>query len=159
MKNIQIVILFFLFTCFFISCKDEYNICDNTKKDVKFIGGFYERVAGVDVAKPAPNLTVYLRNNPTPIISNQLNIKEFSFALNPLADSAQYILSLGSNLIKDTLTIVYLSQTYNNYDQLCGPISLHTIDRIISTTNTIDSVKIVQPSVNTIVVQNAKIYF
>jgi hypothetical protein len=140
------------------SCRDDYSICNPTK-DVRFIGGFYQRVSGVDVPTPAPSLTVFLLNSTDIIYNNQPNLLEFALPLNQLADSLKYVLSLGNNQPIDTMTIVYSSQSGPADANACGLFFVHTISKIYSTKNTIDSIKIIQPAVNTSSVQNAKIYF
>jgi Family of unknown function (DUF6452) len=156
MKNIFLFVLSLSFLL--LSCKDEYNICP-PPKEVKFIGGFYQRIAGADVASQVPSLSLSLLNNPTTIYNNQSNIIEFGVVLNELSDTSRYVLSLGNNQPKDTLTIIYSSQKSTTDGNACGIVVFHNISQLYSTLNTIDSVKIIQPLVNTTAVQNAKIYF
>jgi Family of unknown function (DUF6452) len=156
MKNIFLFILSLSFLL--LSCKDEYSIC-NPVKEVKFIGGFYQRVASSDVPTPAPSLSISLLNSTSLIYNNQANVIEFSFPLNELTDTSRYVVSLGNNQPKDTLIIVYNSQKSTTDGNACGIVVFHNIAQLYSTTNTIDSIKIIQPLVNTNAVQNAKIYF
>jgi Family of unknown function (DUF6452) len=158
MKNNNIFIIILSIVFFTSSCKDDYSIC-NPVKDVRFIGGFYQRTGGADVPYPAPSFSLSLLNNTSLIYNNQPNIIEFGMPLNELVTTSQYVLSLGNNLQKDTLTIVYSSQKSTTDGNACGIIVYHNISQLYSTTNTIDSVKLIQPLVNTNPVQNAKIYF
>ena len=158
MKNSNIFIAF-IFFCFLIaSCKDDYSIC-NPVRDVKFIGGFYQRVGGADVPTAAPSLSVSLLNNSTPIFNNQPNTLQLAVFLNELADTSHYVVTLGNNLPKDTLSIVYSSQKNTTDGNACGIVVYHNISQVYSTLHTIDSIKLIQPLVNTNPVQNAKIYF
>jgi Family of unknown function (DUF6452) len=158
MKKSNILIVILSLSFIIISCKDDYSIC-NPVKDVKFIGGFYQRTGGLDVPFAAPSFTLSLLNNTSLIYNNQPNTIEFGIRLNELASTSQYVLSLGNALPKDTLTIVYSSQSSTTDGNACGITVYHNISQLYSTTNTIDSVKLVQPLVNANPVQNAKIYF
>jgi Family of unknown function (DUF6452) len=158
MKKSNIFIAFISLSFLITSCKDDYSIC-NPVKDIKFIGGFYQSSGGVDVPYPAPSFSLSLLNNTSLIYNNQPNTIEFGMALNELVTTSQYVLSLGNGQPKDTLTIVYSSQKSSTDGNACGIIVYHNISQLSSTTNTIDSVKLIQPLVNTSAVQNAKIYF
>ena len=158
MKNSNIFIAFIFFYFLIASCKDDYSIC-NPVRDVKFIGGFYQRVGGADVPTAAPSLTISLLNNSTLIYSNQANTLQFGVSLNELADTSRFVVSLGNNLPKDTLSIVYSSQKNTTDGNACGIVVYHNVSQVYSTLNTIDSIKLIQPLVNTNAVQNAKIYF
>ncbi len=152
---------FFLFLIVIFSnwgCKDEYNIC-NEPKDVRFIANFYQKIGSVEQLTTAPNLNVSSIPGNAFIYTNQPNINSFSIPLNVGVDSAKYIISLSSALPQDTLTIVYTTQGGQNVSPNCPPLFLHNITRLYSTKNTIDSVKIINPVLNTSLSQNAKIYF
>ncbi len=158
MKNTNAFIGIITLTLFITSCKDDYSIC-NPVRDVKFTGGFYKRVAATDVPSPAPNFSLSLINNISLVYNNQPNVIEFGVPLNELADTSKYVLSLDNGQPKDTLTIVYSSQRSTTDGNACGIVTYHNISQVYSTTNTIDSIKLIQPLVNTSQVQNAKIYF
>ncbi len=158
MKNSNIFIGIISLSFFLTSCKDDYSIC-NPVKDVKFIGGFYQISGGVDVPNPAPSFSLSLLNNTTLIYNNQPNTIEFGMPLDELASTSKYVLSIGNGLPKDTLTIVYSSQKSTTDGNACGIVVYHNVSQVFSTTNTIDSVKLIQSLVNTSKVQNAKIYF
>jgi Family of unknown function (DUF6452) len=158
MKKSTIFIAIISLSFLIPSCKDDYSIC-NPVKDIKFIGGFYQRIAGADVPTPAPNFSLSLLNNTSFIYTNQPNTLEFGMPLNELVNTSQYVLSLGNGQTKDTLTIVYSSQKSTTDGNACGIVVYHNISQLYSTTNTIDSIKLTQPQVNTNPIQNAKIYF
>ena len=142
---------------FLAACKDEYTICD-LSKDVRFIGSFYQRNNGVDVLTPAPNLNIIQLSNNTALYTQQVNAATFSYPLNPQVDSAKYSFKLANNLQADTVTIVYTS-IGTNLSLECGAVIYHNISRITSTLNTIDSIKITNPLLNTNLLLNAKIYY
>jgi Family of unknown function (DUF6452) len=139
------------------SCRDEYNIC-NLNKDVNLIGGFYQNIGGNEITAVAPNLTITTLNGTSSIYSSQPNISIFSFPLNASVDSAKYVFTIANNLPKDTLTIVYSSKS-EVISAECGSAVYNTITKLTSTKNTIDSVKIVSANVNTLLLQNIKIYY
>lgn len=143
--------------CILPSCKDEYTIC-NLSKDVRFIASFYQRNNGADVLAPAPLLNITQLGINAPLYTQQAHVPTFSIALNPLLDSAKYFIKLSNSLQADTLTIVYTS-TGANLSLECGPVTYHNISKLYSTLNTIDSVKITNPLLNTDLLQNAKIYY
>ncbi len=152
---------FFLFLIVIFSiggCKDEYNIC-NEPKDVRFISNFYQKIGAVEQLSSAPNLNVSSIPGNASVYLNQTNVNSFSIPLNIGVDSAKYIISLSSTLPQDTLTIVYTTQGGQNISPNCPPLFFHNITKLYSTTNTIDSVNIINPVLNTSLSQNAKIYF
>ncbi len=146
-----------LFISIFTSCKDEYNICTQPKT-VRFIAGFYQKVNGADVPTAVSNLSISNLNGTGSIYINQPNIISISIPLNDNVDSAQYQFTLANNLPKDTVTIIYTTQsTFTSAE--CGAIYNHTISKIRTTINTINSIKIINSSVNTSLAQNVNIYF
>ncbi len=151
------ILLSFLIAGIFCSCKDEYSIC-NQPKNVAFSASFYQKISGVELAATAPNLKILLLSNNTVIFSNQTNVGMFTLNLDPLKDTSRYIISLGNSMPIDTVSIVYTSQSVLVSPE-CGVISTSSITKIITTINSIDSIKILSPTVNTAQAQNAKIYF
>lgn len=147
----------FFTVCFTVSCTDEYTLC-TLSKEVRFIGRFYQRISGADVPAQVPGLTIFPLNSTTPVFPFQQNINTFSFPLNPISNTAAYIISLGNNQQQDTVTISYTSQG-TNLSPECGSVIYHNITGITTTTHTIDSVKITTSAVNTDPVENAKFYF
>ncbi len=157
MKVFYYSTIIFFTALFMQSCKDEYTIC-NLPKDARFIAGFYQRVGNADVTALAPNLSLYSLNGANLIYSNQTNLSTFSLPLSSTVDTSRYVLILGTNLQSDTLTIVYSSQLVSLSPE-CGSVTYNNINKLWSTYHTIDSVKIINPTVNTSLSQNAKIYF
>jgi Family of unknown function (DUF6452) len=154
-KNTLLLCVLIVLSIF--SCRDEYNIC-TLNKDVNLIGGFYQNIGGNEVTAVAPNLTIETLNGAGSIYSNQPNISTFSFPLSATVDSAKYIFTIANNLPKDTVTIVYSSKS-ESVSAECGTAIYNTITKLTSTRNTIDSVKIKSAIVNTLLLQNIKIYY
>ena len=157
MKNIPFVISLTITILFFTSCKDEYTLC-NLNKEVRFTGGFYRKLGTTDVATPAPKFTLSQLGVQSPLYSEQVNVQLFSLPLNSILDSAKYILKLDNNLIADTITVIYSSQGVNLSVE-CGSVVYNNITKIKTTINTIDSIKIVKPLVNTEAGENARFYY
>ena len=140
----------------FTSCKDEYTIC-NLSKNVSFVGGFYKKSGSADVPTSVSYVTMYLLDGGGgPIFSNS-TLQSFSLPLNPVLDSSRYVIILNSNPV-DTLTIVYKTQTVNLSPE-CGNIFNHTITKLYSTKHTLDSARLVNPTINTNPLENGRIYF
>jgi hypothetical protein len=156
MKCLSVKIFVVLLSVCFITCKDEYSIC-NEVKEVKFTAGLFQRVAGIDVLTTAPNFSLLFLNGPSSIYTNQ-SLNSFSMPLITGLDSAKYIISFSTAAPKDTMTILYTTQdASSNLD--CGRQFFYTITNIQTTTNTVDSIKIINTAVNASLSQNAKIYF
>lgn len=141
---------------FFLSCKDEFTICDQPTA-VRMKCGLYQNSNGVQTEVVAPFLTVTLLSFPTPDYSSP-GLSKFSLALNPLTDSVKYQISVKNNSIPDTVTFIYSSQQMN-ISALCGDVYINNLTRINTTMNTLDSVKIYDGVINTTSGENVRIYF
>ena len=157
MKNIPFAILLTSTMLFFTACIDEYTLC-NLNKEVRFTGGFYRKLGANDVASPAPKFTLSQLNVSPAFYSEQVNVQLFSLPLNAVTDSAKYVLKLDNNLQSDTITVIYSSQGVNLSVE-CGSVVYNTVTKVKTTINTIDSIKIVKPLVNTEAGENARIYY
>jgi flagellar basal body P-ring protein FlgI len=147
----------FFLIVFLFSCKDDYTIC-NEEKNVRLSINFYQRIGNIEVAATAPDLKVFNYRTNVVVYNNQPNLSMFSLALDEAKDTTQFTLSLANNLPLDTLTFIYSSQP-KVISQDCGIIYTHSIIKAYTTTNSLDSIKIINPLVNTSLVQNAKLYF
>ncbi len=157
MKTLFSFFIILMIVTALVSCRDDYSIC-NSPKEVNFYASFYQKQGNVDVAVPAPVLSIMLLNAPAALYSQQVNTATFSLALNPATDSARYIIKVAANLPSDTFTVVYNSiNTIISAD--CGSAYFNNISRLYSTLNTIDSIKVIKPLVNNELLVNAKIYF
>ena len=150
------LLLFLVLSIAMVTCKDDYNICDQSK-NVFFKAGFYNASTGVDSVHTAPSFSFAVLGN-NYIYKQQSNISTFVFSLNSAVDSASYFISLSNTLPADTLTLVYTTQSMLISPE-CGSVFINTITRVYSTSHTIDSVKISNPAVNLASNENVKIYF
>lgn len=141
----------------FTACTDEYTICENPK-DVRVEVNFYTSSNGTDLPKNAPNLNLTLLNSNTKIIINNPNRTGFAADLNPMVDSSKFSISIDDTQPKDTITFFYTS-TKTNISALCGDAFFNKLLKVKSTTNTFDSIKLVNNDVTNITKENVRIYF
>lgn len=139
-----------------ISCKDEFTICD-LPTAVRMKCAFYSSNAGTETEVAVPFLTVTKTTSPNPDYSAAM-LSNFNLALNPIADSVQYQVSVKNSSTPDTITFVYTTQQIN-VSAVCGDVFINNLTRVSTTTNTIDSVKISNSAVNTTSGENVRIYF
>ena len=139
-----------------LSCKDEYNICTQSKT-VVFKASFYQVVNNTASLQPAPKFSLI------PIDGNALytqlpNITHFECALNPSNDSTSWTIKVADNLPADTLTLVYFSKLIM-VSKACGNVFIHEVKNVRSTAHTIDSVTINKAEINLLGLENVKVYF
>lgn len=156
MKRIFTFIFLFVAVVLFTSCHDTYSICD-LNKTVTVKANLYTKVGGVESLASAPLFTLSVLNSPNKLYDQTPNVSTFGFILNPTTDSAKYIIKTSATLPLDTLTLFYTTQTVT-LSQECGSINTHQITNVKTTLNTLDSVKIINPTVNNIFIDNLKIY-
>jgi hypothetical protein len=157
MRHIKYSLFLVVIIMSFLSCRDDYSIC-NQGKEVRFKADFFEAPTGVDIPKNASSLSVLLLNSSTAIYSNQPNVNNFFLSLNPQIIAAKYVINVGNNFQADTITINYTTQS-TIISAECGNANFNSISTIQTTLHTIDSVKISNGLVTNSPMQNAKIYF
>jgi hypothetical protein len=153
----KFVVFFIVSTIVFTSCKDEYTIC-NEEKTVKLNANFYKIIGGVETTTTASNLKVTTFYNGTTIVSNQPNLSTFSLPLDFATDTLKFAITLADNLPKDTVTFIYTSQI-KVLGSACGQVYFHKLTNALTTTNSLDSIKIINPDVQNTFAPNAKFYF
>jgi Family of unknown function (DUF6452) len=112
----------------------------------------------VDVPSTPPALTLTFPGATTFIYNQQMGVPALSLGLSPVADSVKYVIRLSNTLPADTLTLHY-TNGMQNLGPECGDITIHNFTWLRTTTNTLDSVKIVAPGVNNIPKENLRIYY
>ncbi|MEO6405914.1 MAG: DUF6452 family protein [Ferruginibacter sp.] len=153
-KNIGWV--FMALVCF-ISCKDQYDICD-TPRTVQLNGGFYHRMGGTETVNTAPAFTLSVLGTNLNLYDQQAGLQKFNLQLNQISDTAKYFVRLNNSTGADTVTIVYYSQLVT-LPEPCGIITTNTLTSVKTTRHSIDTVTIVNPAVGTTGAQNIKLYF
>lgn len=157
MKNLICIISFVVSLGSLHACKDEYSIC-NLSKEVRFYGGFYQKVGADEIIAPAASLTIIQLDNAAVIYKKQQNISVFSLPLNSQVGSAQYEIAINNNLPKDTVTLTYTS-TVTNLSPECGSVIYNNLTDVKTTNHTITSILVSKAIVNTDPLQNIKIYY
>lgn len=151
----NLLFLFIILTLY--SCKDEYTICD-LSKEVELKNVLYEKISGGERVAIAPFFSLKQLGSPDFIYKNSPNVSRFNLPLNPVMDSIKYALSVSQSAPADTVTFVYSTQNVN-LSAICGNIYVHTLTKVSTTINTLDSIRILNSSVNTTSGENVKIYF
>ena len=145
MKYISGIIAILLLTVF-AACEDETKTCDQTlisdlginfKKDS--LNGF------VNKDTIWPKVTLMALNKDT-LLSNAPRSSVF-ISLSPTSDTSRYYLKLDSTKVADTLTFRYKRKP-NFVSAGCGFATFFTLDTVISTHHTIDSIHINNKEVN-----------
>jgi hypothetical protein len=157
MKSSFNYILFFCLAGCFSSCVDQYNICDLSKA-VEFKGGFYAKIAGVENATQAAALSILPIGSNVYLYNQEPNISKFTLVPNPSADTSKYFIKVSNTLPADTISLVYTTQSVNLSPE-CGNIFVHNLTRVLFTTNSLDSVKIINTTINNTSTENVKIYY
>lgn len=108
--------------------------------------GFYQSTGTQETEASASFLTVRKLSSPNPDYTFSM-VSNFSPALNPIADSVEYQVSVRDGSVPDTVTFVYTSQK-TTVSAVCGDIYINNLAKVVTTMNTFDSVKISSSVVN-----------
>ena len=145
MKYISGIIAILLLTVF-AACEDETKTCDQTliaDLGIKFKKDSLDGFINKDTIWP--KVTLKALNNDT-VLSNVPRSSVF-ISLSPKSDTSQFYLKLDSTKIADTLTFRYKRKP-NFVSPGCGFATFFTLDTVISTYHTIDSIHINNKEVN-----------
>lgn len=156
MKKFFLSTITFLLCLEFNSCTDQYSIC-NQVKYANLNASFYKITPAGESVNIAPSFSLVALNG-TQIYNQQPNVSNFGLQLVPAIDSASYIINVLASLPADTFKIYYNS-SIQNLSVECGNIDIHDIRLIRTTTHTIDSIVIANPSVRNENMKNLKFYF
>ncbi|MFY0252585.1 DUF6452 family protein [Chitinophaga sp. 30R24] len=143
MKTIYQILL----TCFIfagiIACENETKVCDQTLSNDLHVH-FKRDSAGVVRDTIMPKVTAFALGRDSIYKSQPLG--DLFLQLSPKADSSQFYLKVDSALVADTITLRYTRQQHF-ISAGCGFGTYFTLDTVIATRNTIDSVLINNKSV------------
>lgn len=135
-SGIIAILLIFVFA----ACEDETKNCDQTLISDMGMNFKKDTLQGFLVKDTTwPKVTFYALGKDT-IVSRQPRNSLF-FSLDPLADSSRFYLQLDSIAVPDTLTFRYQRKP-SFVSPGCGFATFFTLDTVICTFNTIDSVHI-----------------
>ncbi len=158
-KRIQTILIVTSIICgvFLLSCKDDYTICDQNRLATVNGSFFLKGFSGNDISAPPPSLTVTNLNG-TAQITNAPAPLFFSLGLNPNADSSKFVISLSQSLPKDTISYYYTTQSIL-LSPNCGNVYVYTLTSTKYTKNTLDSIAIINPAIETRLLGNVKFYY
>jgi hypothetical protein len=145
MKYISGIIAILLLTVF-AACEDETKTCDQTLIADLGINFKKDTLDGFNVKDTIwPKVTLMALDKDT-IISRVPRSSVF-VSLSPTADTSKYYLKLDSTKVADTLEFRYKRKP-NFVSAGCGFATFFTLDTVISTYHTIDSIHINNKEVN-----------
>lgn len=127
------------------ACENETEVCDQTlRTDLRI--RFAHDSAGIVRDTIMPKVTVFAIGRDS--IYKRQPLGSIFLQLSPLADESRYHLKVDSALVADTLTFRYKRKA-NFVSPGCGFTTFFSIDTLIATRNTIDSVQINKKEVTT----------
>jgi hypothetical protein len=145
-----------LFSICFVGCTDSFDIC-NSPIEIRCKGNFYNIIGATETPGLIGTLTVNATGN-TGFVVNDQNTSIFNLPFTPNADSTKYFFDFGVGLPKDTVTIKYSTSVVSTSAE-CGTVYSFSIANVKTSTNYLDSIKVVNPSVNSTQANNLKVYF
>ncbi len=142
------------FCLLFFSCESEES-CEQSTVSV-LNAGFYSIPDSLPESTSVDNLTVYGIGRADSLIYDQASsVGSFVLPLSPSCDTTGFVLTLGA--VTDTIRFLY-SRELHMLSMECGFATYYYIERINNTTNTIDSVSVVNEKVTTGDDENIQIY-
>ncbi|MDB5201982.1 MAG: hypothetical protein JWQ27_1391 [Ferruginibacter sp.] len=142
---------------FIASCSDVYTIC-TASTAVNLSAGFYKANSFPEVKRAASNFTITNLNSNTVIYNQFANLTDFYLVLDPTRDTAKYAFRVNGISQADTISFVYQTTT-KAISLECGSVKVHRLTSVYATSNTIDTIKLVNPEVTNDLAENIRIYF
>jgi len=144
-------------TCFcllFFSCESDKS-CEQSTASV-LNAGFYSIVDSLPEPTSVDNFTVYGIGRADSLIYDQASsVSSFNLPLSPSCDTTGFVFTMGT----ETDTIIFLySRELHLLSMECGFTTYYYIEGIDNTSNTIDSVSVVNEKVTTGDDENIQIY-
>ena len=142
------------FCLLFFSCESDES-CEQSTVSV-LNAGFYTVVDSLPISASVGNFTVYGIGRADSLIYDQASsVGSFGLPLSPSCDTTGFVLTMGT----ETDTIIFLySRELHLLSLECGFTTYYYIERINNTSNTIDSVSVVNEKVTTGDDENIQIY-
>ena len=139
-----------------MSCKDYYNICDLNRISAAN-GNFYSISGGAERENRPASLSVAELNGSSTIINSAFP-STFSLILAPNRDSMRFTVRTSSTAPVDTITLRYSTVT-TVLSVECGTINQYQLTSISTTTNTLDSIRIIKPLADQLLGNNFRIFY
>ncbi|OMP77654.1 DUF6452 family protein [[Flexibacter] sp. ATCC 35208] len=150
-------IIALLLIAVFAACEDETKTCDQTLLADLGINFKKDSLDGyINKDTTWPKVTVCALDKDT-LISQQARSSVY-FELDPLHDTCRYYLKLDSTAVADTLTFRY-TRTPHFVSAGCGFATFSTLDTVITTYHTIDSLHINNREVTSDNTTNISLFF
>jgi hypothetical protein len=140
----------------FLSCTDSFDICQSPI-EIRCKGNFFNVVGTTETAGLVVTLAVSATGN-VGLVVNDENTSGFKLPFTPNVDSTKFYFDFGVGLPKDTVSIKYSTAVVSSSAE-CGTVYSFNIANVKTTTNYLDSIKVINPAVNTTQANNLKVYF
>lgn len=142
------------FCLLFFSCESEESCEQSTVSALN--AGFYSILDSIPESTSVDNFTVYGIGREDSLIYDQASsVGSFVLPLSPSCDTTGFVFTLGA--ATDTVTFLY-SRELHLLSMECGFVTYYYIERIDNTSNTIDSISVVNKKVTTGDDENIQIY-
>ena len=142
------------FCLMFFSCESDES-CEQSTASV-LNAGFYTIVDSIPKLKKINDFTVYGISREDSLIYDQASsVGSFDLPLSPNCDTTGFVFTMGT----ETDTIIFLySRELHLLSMECGFTTFYYIEKINNTTNTIDSVSVINKKVTTGDDENIQIF-
>lgn len=142
------------FCLLFFSCESEESCEQSTVSALN--AGFYSIQDSIPESTTVDNFTIYGIGSEDSLIYDQASsVGSFILPLSPSCDTTGFVFTLGA--ATDTVTFLY-SRELHMLSMECGFVTYYYIERIDNTSNTIDSISVVNKKVTTGDDENIQIY-
>lgn len=139
------------------ACTDEYTICSQSKNS-NLNCAFRSISNNADVPFVASSLTLSNLSSGNLLFDQKPGISSVSTNLSALLDSTSFAIKASSTMPADTFTVYYTrAKLFLGLE--CGEIDVFNISRINTTTNSIDSIRVLNAAVTNNFQSNINIYF
>jgi hypothetical protein len=145
MKNIFKILLVALVPVMMMACENETKVCDQTlRTDTRVLFKYDSLNVVRDTIMPA--VVLYALGRDT--FYNKVPLGQLFLPLAPTMDSSRFYLLGNAGLVADTLTFRY-KRTPHFVSAGCGFATFFSLDTVLTTHNSVDSLQIIQKEVTT----------
>ena len=139
------------------ACTDQYTICNQSK--ISNLNASFRTVSNnSDISFSASSLSMRDLTTGNVLFDQKPGISAVSSNLSLVVDSTSFAIKVSASLPADTFT-VYYTKARLNLSLECGEIDVFNINRIKTSNNSIDSIKVLNAAVTNDFQSNINIYF
>ncbi len=139
------------------ACTDQYTICNQSK--ISNLNSSFRTISNsTDVSYTASSLTMKNLTSGSQLYDQKPGISSIQNNLSLLVDSTSFAIQVSASMPADTFT-VYYTKAKLNLSLECGEIDIFNINRIVTSKNSIDSIKVLNAAVTNNFQSNINIYF